>query len=242
VKSLIFGWVGLLAFPVAALGAALPPDTQADAARIFVVCSVTDQETSKNCRFYAPIDDPSERLKAGTELGFLDTHPFSIPGADPGADVKVLVRLKVSAVAGGKGFDVSAAEAASPSPAGAEIKDPVWVVSPHASWTAGFVPERAFRTNQTGEATVRCEATEAGTLVNCWVRHESPTGFGFGEAALLLLQHARMKPLTASGAPVAGRAYVQTFKYAGQGALSPQWSAMSPGSSMSMSMMGSGSH
>ncbi len=163
---------------------------------------------SRNCRFYTAVDDPPERLKAGTELGFLDAHPFPIPGAEPGADVKVLVRLKVSPDKTGKGFDVAAPESAAQESTGQEITDPVWIDSPHAPWASGFVPELAYRLNRSGEAKVRCTATAAGALTDCWVEKEAPPGLGFGEASLMLMQHARMKPLTASGAPVACLSYL----------------------------------
>ena len=51
-----------------------------------------------------------------------------------------------------------------------------WIHSPHDSWANGFIPDKAARTNQSGEVTGRCIATEIG-------------------------------------APVAGRPYVQTFRY-----------------------------
>ena len=185
-----------------------PPDAQPGAERIVLLCSVTDQDLSSNCRFLRAIIDRQERLKAGTELGFLDAHPFPIPGAVPGAEVKVLVRLKVSP--GGKGVVVAAPEGVFRASSGEEISDPLWVVSPHDPWTNGFIPEMSARPKQKGHATVRCVATEIGTLVNCWVQEETPAGFGFGEASLLILQHARMQPVSAGGAFVAGRPYVQT--------------------------------
>lgn len=241
-NRLILGAAGCvaLASPAMALGKP-PPDTQSNAALVFLLCSVSDQGLSKNCRFYTPIDAPSERLKAGTELGFLDAHPFPISGARPGADVKVLVRLNVSADKSGQGFEVAAPAGVFQASSASEVRDLVWINSPHASWTGGFVPDLARRMNQRGEATVRCMATQAGALANCWVEKETPTDFGFGEAALLLLQHARMQPVSAGGSSVAGRTYVQTFRYdagpgmSGHGSL---WSATAPGGSMTSMMMG----
>ena len=68
-RSPAAGLVAVLALssPISALGGPAPPDTQPDAARVFLRCSVSGQGLSTNCRFYTAIDDPSERLKAGTE-------------------------------------------------------------------------------------------------------------------------------------------------------------------------------
>ncbi len=223
-----------LVSPALARPARAPPDTQPDAARIFVLCSVTEQGVSTNCRFYAPVADPAERLRAGTELGYLDAHPFPIPGARPGANVKVLVRLKVSADATGKGFSVATPEGAIP-PVNSEIKDPVWIDSPRAAWTTDLVEGLAVRNHQDGEATARCTVMQSGALGDCWVERETPPGIGFGEAALIVLQHARMRPLSASGVPVAGRSYIQRFIYR-EGDVDSSSMAMRPGTPQGMAM------
>jgi hypothetical protein len=202
-----------LALPAQARPMRPPPDTQPDAANIFVLCAVTEQGVSTNCRFYTAVADPTERLRAGSELGYLDAHPVPIPGAKPGADVKVLARLRVSADAAGKGFVVAAPDGAFPTPVNSQIKDPVWIDSPRAAWTIDLAEGIAARSHQDGEATARCVVAPSGALGDCWIEKEAPAGAGFGEAALIVLQHARMKPLSASGVPVAGRSYVQTFNY-----------------------------
>jgi TonB family protein len=214
-KTILFGLVGALAVSegMAQERSSPPADTQPKADKLMLYCSISDQGLSRNCRFYLPITDPIERLKAGTELGYLDAHPFPISGGQAGAEVKVLVRLAVTPSKSGEGFAVFAPEGAFPIASGSEIKDPVWTTSPHGHWTNGFVPDRAARMEQKGEATARCVATEAGTLVNCWIERETPADFGFGNAALLVMQRARMKPVDADGVPVAGRPYVQTFRY-----------------------------
>jgi TonB family protein len=152
---------------------------------------------------------------AGAELSWLDAHPFPISGAAAGTEVKVLVRLKVSAVKGTADIDVTAPPGALAPASGPEITAPVWVVSPHEDWAGEFVPERAARMGQKGEATVRCVATETGTLASCWVMQETPADFRFGDAVLYLLQLVRMKPHDAAGAPIAGRPFVQTLRYEG---------------------------
>lgn len=224
-----------LALPAQARPARAPADTQPDAANVFLLCSVTAAGVSTNCRFYAPVADPIERLKAGTELGYLDAHPFPIPGAKLGANVKVLVRLKVSAAAAGQGFAVAPPEGAFPVPVNSEIKDPVWIDSPHAPWTTDLAQGLAASNHQDGEATARCTVAGSGALSDCWIERETPNGIGFGEAALVILQHARMKPQSASGVPVAGRSYIQRFIYR-SGDSEPGSMAMRPGSPQGMAM------
>lgn len=226
-----------LALPAQARPMRPPPDTQPDAANIFVLCAVTEQGVSTNCRFYTAVTDPTERLRAGSELGYLDAHPFPIPGAKPGANVKVMARLKVSAGATGQGFAVVAPDGAFPTPVNSEIKDPVWIDSPRAAWTTDLVDGIAARSHQDGEATARCVVAQSGALGDCWIAKETPPGAGFAEAALIILQHARMKPLSASGASVAGRSYVQTFTYrshASESGSIPIWPGAPSGMAMGM--------
>jgi hypothetical protein len=90
--ALTFASAGLIAAAAAVPASA---NAQAGAEKVIVVCTVTAQNLSKNCRFDYDIDDEIERMKAGTELGYLDNHPFPIAGV-AGTDVKVLVRLNVS--------------------------------------------------------------------------------------------------------------------------------------------------
>jgi len=208
---------------------ASPPDDPRGASQLRLKCTVNDKGLSSNCRFYQPIVGDSERLKAGTELGWLDAHPFPISGAAPGAEVKVLVRLNVKPAEGAKRFEVTAPEGAFISASGPPIENPVWIHNPHDSWADAHIPERAARLGQAGEVTARCVATAAGALVGCWIEKENPADQDFGETVLNILQAARMQPLTTSGAPVAGRPYIQTFRYKGwrppnrSAAFSPKW-------------------
>lgn len=214
-KSSTLGLVGALTLLAGGEARAMtpPPDTHPGAERVVVMCTVTAQGLSSDCRFDWGMKEDAKRLKAGSELGYLDAHPIPIAGAAPGAEVKVCVRLLLTPAPGGKGYYVTGASA--PAPSGPPIEDPVWVQSPHDSWIDGFVPELAVRFAQHGSATVSCTATADGALANCWVREDTRPDLGFGIAGMLALQHARMAPTTASGAPVAGRTYVQTFVFDG---------------------------
>jgi hypothetical protein len=51
--------------------------------------------------------------------------------------------------------------------------------------------------------------------VNACLLHESPPDGGFGFSIMRMVAHCRMKPLTAGGAPVAGRPYILTLRYPG---------------------------
>jgi hypothetical protein len=143
-----------------------------------------------------------------------------ISGADQGSNLTLLVNPSVAAGPDGRRFEVAAPSGGlEPSLA---IRDPLWLTSPHGHWTGAYVPDMAARVNQKGAAMVACIATDKGARSDCRVLSEEPNGFGFGEGAMRVLQHARMKAPSASGAPVAGRPYVQTLKYDGWGATPPR--------------------
>ncbi len=51
---------------------------------------------------------------------------------------------------------------------------------------------------------MQCEVSTTGTLDNCNITQETPSGMGFGEAALKISQFFRMKPMSVDGVAVAG--------------------------------------
>jgi len=65
-------------------------------------------------------------------------------------------------------------------------------------------PGRAFRRGVSGAALVACSVSKEGTLVDCSVLEETPSGEGFGEAALKLTRLYTMRPLTKDGLSVEG--------------------------------------
>jgi TonB family protein len=69
---------------------------------------------------------------------------------------------------------------------------------------AHFYPKAAAAANVEGDATIRCNVTDAGLLADCTVLQEAPAGQGFGEAALNLAQLFKMRPMTRNGVPVSG--------------------------------------
>jgi protein TonB len=67
---------------------------------------------------------------------------------------------------------------------------------------ARYYPERAQEREISGRAALACTVTTRGTLSGCNVASESPSGAGFGEAALRLANRFQMKPQTVDGRPV----------------------------------------
>jgi len=55
-----------------------------------------------------------------------------------------------------------------------------------------------------GRAVIQCVVLLDGSLTNCEVIYETPLGFGFGTAALLMSQFFVMRPGMIDGVPTAG--------------------------------------
>jgi protein TonB len=85
-----------------------------------------------------------------------------------------------------------------------EIRDPTWLSQPTASEMERYYPQGAVDRNLSGAATLQCLVTAAGDLRACQVLAETPSGGGFGRAALKLSAFFHMSPRTEDGAPVDG--------------------------------------
>jgi periplasmic protein TonB len=85
---------------------------------------------------------------------------------------------------------------------------PIEITSPHwqrrPSDLTRYYPDRALGRNIEGEAVLNCLVATSG-LLNCDVVSETPTGWGFGEAAQRIARAHRMVPATRSGVAVEGR-------------------------------------
>src|SRR5476651_1961093 len=86
----------------------------------------------------------------------------------------------------------------------ADLNDPVWDRAPgQADWAKAY-PAHAAQAGISGAVKMKCAATTAGLLSNCSVIQESPSGEGFGAAALALASGMALKPAGDNGQPVAG--------------------------------------
>lgn len=218
-RKLLLGLVGVLTVSLGWVSAsgAWQPRRLGGLEMIWVQCAVVDQGLTSNCRFEDYGSVPKADVPRDPVLRYLDDHPVALAGATAGSQVWVMTLLKVDRSPGSKEITIVAPVEASIRPSGAEVDDPVWILSPHNDWINQYMPDRAQRQNQKGIATARCTVTYGGFLINCWVQEEAPHDFGFGESAMLILAHSRMKPIAANGQPVGGRPYVKTFKFLGAG-------------------------
>lgn len=108
--------------------------------------------------------------------------------------------MKVLLVAGAALLLIAAAPVLAP---GTEAdRDPGWLVKPDGAMVARFYPERAQRMEGEGRAALVCTVALDTRLHDCRVQSESPTGYGFGEAALKMADEMRMAPAIRNGVPV----------------------------------------
>lgn len=96
------------------------------------------------------------------------------------------------------------AAARPPTPHPAVITQPDWVARPDANDLTEHYPEIAAALNLTGRATVACDVDAFGGLETCTAVSETPTGLGFGAAAVAMTPLFRMRPMTRDGQAVTG--------------------------------------
>lgn len=78
-----------------------------------------------------------------------------------------------------------------------------WVRQPTAENVRGAAPAQAKGAG--GEVLLQCTVTVQGTLRDCRPQSETPSGLGFGNAAVVLSSQFLMKPATRAGQPVESR-------------------------------------
>lgn len=83
-----------------------------------------------------------------------------------------------------------------------EITNPRWLQRPRDLGI--YYPRRAEERGVTGLVVLDCLVSSAGRL-DCDVVSETPTNWGFGEAALAISRDHRMAPATRDGVAVQGR-------------------------------------
>jgi protein TonB len=81
---------------------------------------------------------------------------------------------------------------------------PDWLRLPTQAEKLAVYPRAALARRIAGQAAIDCVLDADGYLRGCRVSQESPSGLGFGEAALALAADFRMSPLTPAGATVEG--------------------------------------
>ncbi len=84
------------------------------------------------------------------------------------------------------------------------ITNPRWLRQPTADEFADAYPQRPLIAGKSGFVSLACTVTAAGGLTDCSVAEESPTGWGFGAAALGLTKRFRMVPRLEDGRPAGG--------------------------------------
>jgi len=80
----------------------------------------------------------------------------------------------------------------------------VWMKRPNGSDIGRAYPDDAARKGVGGSAMIQCAVDEKGRLAPCTVLAETPSGAGFGAAALKLARVFQMRPTLSDGTPVAG--------------------------------------
>jgi TonB family protein len=76
-----------------------------------------------------------------------------------------------------------------------------WLSIPGPQDMARGYPAKAFAAGVDGNATIECRVEPKGTLKDCFVASEQPTGYGMGEAALRLAPIFRMRPVPEASSP-----------------------------------------
>ena len=77
-----------------------------------------------------------------------------------------------------------------------------WLRQPRSEDLLTVWPAEAWKRGMGGKATIACEISVQGALRACVVESESPSGAGFGAAAIALTPQLLMKPATSDGKPV----------------------------------------
>lgn len=98
-------------------------------------------------------------------------------------------------------------------PNGAPLVDPDWDRRPSGDDIARAYPKAAAKAFLAGVTRSTCTVTAEGRLTDCVSVEEDPSGSGFGKAAMSVLPLFRMRPVSRSGDPVAGRTITVPIRF-----------------------------
>ncbi|MDB5439936.1 MAG: hypothetical protein JWM33_2363 [Caulobacteraceae bacterium] len=102
-----------------------------------------------------------------------------------------------------------------------------WAVPPDDVGLKATRPIEAARKQIGGDVLLHCHIDAQGLVKQCWVGKESPTGYGFGQAALSYSRTFRFKPFTVDGKPYASTVSVPVrYDPEGEPAFADTMSAM----------------
>jgi hypothetical protein len=97
---------------------------------------------------------------------------------------------------------LTAVLAATPPQTTPTVQPARWLNPPSSDAAADFMPGFANMLAVDGYVTLTCEVEHVGPPENCAVARESPTGLGFGEAALKIAQLGVLRPRLVDGKAV----------------------------------------
>ena len=162
---------------------------------------------------------------SGLAIGLKPRHPNGADAAPSGAQQQAAAAQPDEAVDGGSAppptalrpsLPISASPMAvigpqgdAPAPAVAPEAPPVttparWIEKPSDNEIAAAFPDEAKASDAAGRVMIQCVISAAGEPSGCTVQSESPTGDGFGHAALGLARKFTFKPKTVNGVAVDG--------------------------------------
>jgi TonB family protein len=84
------------------------------------------------------------------------------------------------------------------------ITNPDWIKTPNGEDFATYYPRFASEIGLGGRAVLHCTVGPDGGMDHCEVTGETPSGMGFGEAAIAMSAVFRMRPRTVDGRPTSG--------------------------------------
>jgi protein TonB len=106
--------------------------------------------------------------------------------------------FRFAAAAGAAAFALSVVSARA-----ADVVTPAdWAMKPTPKVLKTLYPPQAWAARVSGSATIACKVTVEGDAADCVVQAEEPAGYGFGQAAIVVVKRGKFHPATKNGVPV----------------------------------------